>query len=152
MENGKEVIISVVGNQNSTGEGTPLELVTEGTFYKEENSFMATYKETKITGMEGTTTTVTISPERVILTRAGSVNSQMIFEKGQKHVSYYDTVHGAFTIGVFTNAIKVNMNEHGGELKIDYHLEIDNADAGTNDFNMIIREVGTDGREFDKEY
>jgi len=146
MKNDKEVIISVVGNQNSTGEGTQLELVTEGTFCKEENSYMATYKETQITGMDGTITTVEISPEKVVLTRAGSVNSQMIFEKGQKHVSYYDTVQGAFTIGVFTNEIKIRMNEHGGELKIDYHLEIDNADAGTSDFHMIIREVGADER------
>lgn len=144
MKDNKEVIISVVGSHNSNNEKTPLELITEGKYYKENNEFMAVYNETQITGMEGTVTTVAISPDKVVLTRAGSVNSQMIFEKGQKHVSYYDTIHGAFTIAVFTNEMMVNINEHGGELKIDYHLEIDNADAGINDFQMLIREVDTD--------
>ncbi|MGE5328855.1 MAG: DUF1934 domain-containing protein [Deltaproteobacteria bacterium] len=145
MKKEKEVIISVVGTQTgSNGEGNPIELVTEGKFYNEGNGYTAVYKETRITGMDGTVTTVAISPEIVILTREGSVNSQLIFEKGQRHVSHYDTAHGAFTIGVFTNTMFINVNEHGGELKIDYHLEIDNADAGTNDFHMIIREVDSD--------
>jgi len=145
MKEDKEVIISVIGNQTgSTGEGTPLELVTEGKYYKEESGYKAVYKETKITGMDGTVTTVAISPQKVVLTRAGSVNSQLIFEKGQRHVSHYDTIHGAFTIGVFTNTMRINVDEHGGELRIDYHLEVDNADAGMNDFHMIIREVGNE--------
>ncbi|MGE5473253.1 MAG: DUF1934 domain-containing protein [Ignavibacteriales bacterium] len=141
MNKDKEVIISVVGQTGADGDGSPIELITEGKFFEEDKGYRAVYKETKITGMEGTTTTVAISSEKVVLTRAGSVNSQLIFERGQKHVSHYDTIHGAFTIGVFTNAMYINVNEHGGELKIDYHLEIDNADAGNSDFHMIIREV-----------
>ena len=147
MSDDREVIISVVGNQtDSNGGGVPLELVTEGKFYREESGYMAVYKETEITGMDGTVTTVAISPEKVVLTRVGSVNSQLIFENGQRHVSHYDTIHGAFTIGVFTHAMFIKVNEHGGEIKIEYHLEIDNADAGTSDFHMIIREVGNDER------
>lgn len=142
MKNDKEVIISVVGTQaGSYGEGNPLELVTEGKFLKEESGYSAVYKETEITGMDGTITTVSISPRKVVITRAGSVNSQLIFEKGKRHVCHYDTIHGAFTIGIFTNAMYINVDEHGGELKIDYHIEVDNADAGSSDFHMIIREV-----------
>lgn len=139
----KDVIISVKGTQNnSQGDPNLLELVTEGKYYKDGRDFYLVYKETEITGMSGTTTTVKISPGTVVLSRMGTVNSQLIFEQGQKHVSYYDTVNGAFTIGVFTNLMNINVNEHGGELMVDYSLEVDSMKSGENDFHIIIREVG----------
>ncbi len=138
----RNVIILVKGTQNNgSGEPNLLELVTEGKYYKKEDSFYVVYKETEITGMSGTTTTVSISPRKVTLTRSGSVNSQLIFEQGHKHVSYYDTVSGAFTIGVLTNFMDIKVDEHGGELMVDYSLEIDSSRTGDNDFYMSIREV-----------
>ena len=138
----KDVIISVKGTQGTkSGEPVLLELVTEGKYYQEEGEFVVVYEETEITGMSGTTTTVSISPSRVILTRTGSVNSQLIFEEGQRHVSYYDTAQGAFTIGVLTNFIDVSVNDFGGELMVDYQLEVDNENTGANDFYMKIREA-----------
>lgn len=138
----RNVIILVKGTQNnSSGEPNLLELVTEGKYYKKGDSFYVVYKETEITGMSGTTTTVSISPSKVTLTRSGSVNSQLIFEQGHKHVSYYDTVHGAFTVGVMTNFMDIKVDEHGGELMVDYSLEIDSSRTGDNDFYMSIREV-----------
>ncbi len=117
-------------------------LVTEGKYYKKDNAYYITYKESEVTGMEGTTTTVKVSDGRITLMRFGSVNSQFIFEQGQKHVSYYDTMHGAFTIGVFTNDMNINVNDSGGEIWVDYQLEVDNNKSGVNDFHMHIREAG----------
>jgi len=139
----KEVIISVKGTQNNgKGEPTLLELVTEGKYYKNDHEFEVTYNETEITGMVGTITTISISPQKVILTRMGAINSQLVFEQGHKHVSYYETVHGAFTVGVSTSSMEVKVDEHGGEIMVEYLLEIDNAITGDNDFFMSIREVG----------
>jgi uncharacterized beta-barrel protein YwiB (DUF1934 family) len=138
----KDVIISVKGTQGTkSGDPILLELVTEGKYYQEKDEFVVVYEETEITGMSGTTTSVSISPGKVILTRTGSVNSQLIFEEGQRHVSYYDTAHGAFTIGVLTNFMDVSINDFGGELMVDYQLEVDNESTGVNDFYMKIREA-----------
>lgn len=145
----KEVIISITGTQSlSGGENNLIELVTEGTYYKNEDRYYAIYAETEITGMEGTTTTVVIEPERVMLTRVGSVNSQLTFEKGHKHVSYYDTSGGAFTVGIFTKEIYIKIGDAGGEIKIDYQLEIDNEGIGKNDFHLTIREVNADEESY----
>lgn len=136
----KNVIITIRGTQsNNDGEPTNLELVTEGRYYKKKDGFEVIYKETEITGMEGTTTSVRVYPDRVVLNRTGSVNSQLIFEKGHKHVSYYETLGGAFSIGVFTNSVLVNNNNEGIEIKVDYFLDVDNAKTGENDFYMVVR-------------
>ncbi|OPZ92371.1 MAG: putative beta-barrel protein YwiB [Firmicutes bacterium ADurb.Bin419] len=139
----KNVIISVKGIQTSSGKDTnTLELVTEGRYYKKGNTYYVTYKESEVTGMDGTTTTLKIANGIVTLMRFGSVNTQFIFEKGQKHVSYYDTQYGTFTVGVMTNAVTVDVDDEGGEIRVDYHLEIDNNKQGGNDFHMFIREAG----------
>ncbi|MCR4435321.1 MAG: DUF1934 domain-containing protein [Clostridiales bacterium] len=147
----KNVIISVRGTQAlDNNDLHRLELVTEGKYYKKGGAYYVTYKESEVTGMEGTTTTLKIIGGTVTLMRFGAVNSHFIFERGQKHFSYYDTSFGTFTIGVFANEVRINVNDDGGEIWVDYELEIDNNKSGVNDFYMFIREAGHFHGEHDR--
>jgi uncharacterized beta-barrel protein YwiB (DUF1934 family) len=138
----KNVIISVKGTQASHNQvENILELVTEGKYYKKDEAYFLTYDESEVTGMSGTTTTLKVLDGIVTLIRMGSVNSQFVFQQGQKHVSYYDTEFGAFTIGVTANEVDVKIDDSGGEIKIGYKLEIDNNGTGENDFCLSIREA-----------
>lgn len=138
----KDVIISIKGMQTSDNlEESKMELITEGKYYKKGESVYVTYKESEVTGMEGTTTTIKIKGDMVTLMRFGTVNSQFVFERGQKHLSYYDTQYGSFTIGVFTNNMEIDLQEFGGEIRVGYQLDIDNSSTGYNDFRMTIREA-----------
>lgn len=139
----KNVIISVKGTQSTNNQANIImELVTEGKYYKKDEAYFITYDESEVTGMNGTTTTLMVTDDVVTLVRAGSVNSQFVFQQGQKHISYYDTEYGAFTVGVTANEVDVRIDDNGGEIRIDYQLEIDNNETGENDFWMSIREVG----------
>lgn len=146
----KSVIISVVGNQNTGhGDSNVLELVTEGKYYKEGNLYYIKYNESEVTGLEGTTTTIKVDDNVVTLMREGLVNSQFVFQKGRKHISYYDTDYGAFVIGVFANNVDIKMDDSGGEISIGYQIDIDNNKTGYNDFYMSVREAGSSN---DKSY
>lgn len=146
----KNVIISVKGTQTAENkDANKLELVTEGKYYKKDSTYYVSYKESNLTGMEGTTTTLKISTDgKVTLMRFGSVNSQFVFEKGQRHMSYYDTTMGTFTVSVFTNQVNVNVDDSGGEVRVDYRLEVDDSKPGFNDFHMMIREIPGSDEEF----
>jgi uncharacterized beta-barrel protein YwiB (DUF1934 family) len=49
----------------------------------------------------------------------------------------------------YANEVDVRVDDEGGEIKVDYRMEIDNNKAGENDFHMFIREVGrTDDKLF----
>jgi uncharacterized beta-barrel protein YwiB (DUF1934 family) len=138
----KDVIISVTGNSNSQGnENYRLELVTEGKYYKQGDAYYVTYDESEVTGMKGTTTTLEVSGSTVTLVRSGSVNSHFVFEKGQKHISYYDTKYGAFTVGVTASNVFIDIDDNGGSILVDYTVEIDNNNTGRSDFCMWIREA-----------
>lgn len=147
----KNVIISVKGKQNHGGEESSIELVTEGKYYKKGMNYFVTYKETEITGMEGTTTTLKIEDNKVTLMRFGENNSQLIFEKGQKHVCYYETPYGAFTVGVLSNQVDIDVDDFGGEIAVGYELEIDNAAIGINDFYLQIREASLTNDKHNRE-
>ena len=119
----KKAIISVVSKQTGSDESA-IEVVTQGEFYKEEDSYIAIYDETELSGMEGTKTTLKISPNNFLLTRIGTTNAEMRFKKGTNEISMYDTPYGMLEIKLETKDLKVDLNDNGGEVEIRYNLSI----------------------------
>ena len=114
----KPVIISIRGVQSlEPGEEDVMELVTQGVLRQEEGEgFSLSYLESELTGLEGTTTTFRIAPDRITLRREGTLNSEMIFQEGQKHVSLYETPYGGLMLGVNTHRAKADLGTAGGRL------------------------------------
>ena len=117
------------------------ELTTEGTLELTEKGLLLTYQETALTGMEGTTTTFEVSGPQVILRRVGSVNSQMVFQEGRRHMSMYNTPYGAIEIGINTSHLMTDLHDRGGDIEIDYAIEVDHAMAGRNIFQINVKEA-----------
>jgi uncharacterized beta-barrel protein YwiB (DUF1934 family) len=138
----KSVIISIKGKQSFEGtDDDTVELVTEGLLAKEgEGEYTLSYQESEITGLEGTLTTFQVEQGRVTLLRVGEVNSQMVFEEGRRHLSMYETPYGALSIGVNTRKMRSSLGDTGGEITIDYALEIDHSVAGLNFFQIHVKE------------
>ena len=139
------VIISIKGKQ-LYAESAPdeMELVTAGTLKCDgRGGCTVSYQETELTGLEGTTTRLHIKDGQVTLLREGSINSQMVFEEGRRHLSMYETPYGALSLGVNTRRMRSTLSEAGGDLEIDYAIEIDNLIAGQNLFRMNVRKQPT---------
>lgn len=140
----KNVIISVTGKGGALqDQPESMELITEGEYIKDGREYYVQYDESVVTGMEGTKTVLHVDNNKVTLTRSGKVNSQFVFEQGQNHLSHYDIREGAFTIGVFTEYMKVDINDQGGSIKVGYHIRIDDRQYIQNDFNLSVREIGS---------
>lgn len=138
----KEVIISIKGMQKyENAEPDTIELVTGGRLERDGESFTLSYQESAVTGMDGTLTTFQIEPERVTLLRVGEYTSQMVFQEGRRHMSMYNTPYGAMTIGVNTRHLLAELDDKGGDIEIDYAIEIDHAIAGRNIFQIKVKEA-----------
>lgn len=134
------VIISIKGSQTNGKASDEMELVTEGKLVRRgEDSYTISYEESEMTGLEGTTTVLHIDGPRVTLLREGTFNSQMVFEEGCRHLSMYETPYGSLSVGIDTRRMKNTVDESGGDLEIDYAIEIDNLLAGRNLFKMSVR-------------
>lgn len=140
----KEVIISIKGIQDPGLEvaagGDPIELITGGQYSHRGNETIFSYMETEMTGMEGTKTTFSVKPDMVILTREGTTSSKMVFEQGKKHVFLYETPYGATSMGVDTHRIRTGIDDVGGDIEIEYTLDVDNRVVSQNSFLINIRE------------
>ena len=137
----ENVIISIKGKQ-LYAESSPdeIELVTAGTLKRDSRGgFTVSYQESELTGLEGTTTKLHINGGKVTLLREGNINSQMVFEEGRRHLSMYETPYGELSIGVNTRRMRSTLGEAGGDLEIDYAIEIDNLLAGQNLFRMNVK-------------
>ena len=141
MEN--NVIISIQGKQSfEDQEPEVIELVTEGRLSRDgEDGYTLSYQESELTGLEGTLTTFQVEPDRVTLLRVGEFNSQMVFQEGRRHLAMYNTPYGSMTIGVNTRHLQADLTECGGDIEIDYAIEIDHTVAGRNVFQIKIKEA-----------
>ena len=139
----KDVVISIKGMQKYEGNdpGT-VELVTAGRLMKDKAGYTLSYQESEITGLEGTLTTIQVEGEQVTLMRMGEFNSQMVFQEGRRHLSMYNTPYGAMSVGVNTRHLLADLSDKGGDIEIDYAIEIDHAVAGENTFRIDVREKG----------
>ena len=134
------VIISIKGSQIYEGrEPDVTALVTSGTLWEDDGGYTISYMETELTGLEGTTTQLRVEGPRVTLLREGSVNSQMIFEVGRKHLSMYETPYGSLAIGIDTRRMKNTLDASGGDLEIDYAIEVDNLLAGKSLLQLSVK-------------
>ncbi|MHC6181287.1 YwiB family protein [Clostridium sp. JNZ X4-2] len=130
----KKAVISVSSKQS--GDDEVIEVVTPGDFYKKNDSYYAVYKETQLSGMEGTTTTLKIKNNKFSLIRMGSTNANMDFNKNQKSMSMYKTPYGIIELKIRTNEMDININEYGGDVIIDYSMSL--AGQATQDTQLRI--------------
>ena len=137
----KDVVISIKGIQKyEDTDPDVIELVTAGRLTRVGESYTLSYQESELTGLEGTLTTIQVEGEQVTLMRAGEVNYQMVFQEGRRHLSMYNTPYGAMAIGVNTRHLLADLTDQGGDIEIDYAIEIDHALAGRNVFQIKVSE------------
>ena len=140
----KQVLIFVRGEQfYDDMEPDTTELMTEGVMtIADDGAISLTYEETELTGMEGTTTRFSIRDDTVVLARTGMVNSQLVFQRGKRNSSLYETPWGMMQVDVFTTSLAHRLDGRGGILEIKFNISVDHQVAGENQFKIRVRESG----------
>ena len=117
-----------------------MEFSTEGDMYKEKNISCLTYKESEVSGMEGTTTTVKVEGGKISVIRLGSVNSLMEFEEGKRNVTLYSTPYGDIAMGIFTKGVNIAYNDRKDpvNVKVDYAIEVEGMTNTENTLDIKI--------------
>ena len=134
------VVLSIRGSQRyEDQEPEVIELVTEGTMEFRSGGWDITYEESELTGLEGVTTTFRVEPGKVILTRIGKLNSQMIFQEGVEHDSLYQMAFGALLLTVKATFVFFDIVSDGGVIDLSYNINIENTQAGIIDYHLDIR-------------
>ena len=134
------VVLSLRGRQSYLDqEPEVIELVTEGILQQRDGGWDLTYEESDLTGLQGVTTNFRIEPGKIVLTRTGKLDSQMVFQEGQTHDSLYQMEFGALMITVRGKKVAYDLTEEGGVVDMAYGIEIEQSAAGEIDYHLEIR-------------
>lgn len=139
----KKVVIYLNSAQVYGGDAPSYtELVTEGTLsVAGDGEIVLSYNETELTGMEGTVTRFRIRDGLVILERAGTVNSQMLFQKGNPCCTLYETPWGTATVDITTSYFDCRIGERGGFMKLRYAVSIEGQFIGETTVHIRVKET-----------
>ena len=134
------VVLTIRGTQSyEDQEPDVIELTTEGTMEFRDGGWDISYEETELTGLAGVTTTFRVEPDKVTLSRTGSLRSQMVFQKGVVHESLYQMEFGALLIRVCAQHMFFDIVPDGGMIDLVYSIDIENTGMGLVDYHLDIR-------------
>lgn len=136
----KKAIISVFSGENENNK-EPISVTTPGEFYERNNCYYAVYKETEISGMKGTTTTLKIKPDKFSMIRTGTTSTKMEFEKNKQTFSMYNTPYGTLELEINTKDLQVSVDDSGGKVHVQYELSISRQDRQLTDLEVEIRVI-----------
>lgn len=136
----KDVILKIKGRQMPAGEEEDIvELITEGKVYDKDNAKYLVYEESELSGMKGCTTTLKITDDKIEMRRFGNATSQLVFEKGKRHVSNYSTPYGNFRMEILTKKLECSLNqEKKGTISLEYRMSLQGLSEGTNKLDIEI--------------
>ena len=117
-----------------------LDFTTDGLYTYDGELGCLSYLETEVTGMEGTRTSVIVMPDQVVVDRDGLITSRMIFKEREKSSFLYNTPYGTATMNISTRRISHSLDEHGGNVEIDYVVDMEHAVVTRNQFRLNITE------------
>ncbi|MDD3430310.1 MAG: DUF1934 domain-containing protein [Oscillospiraceae bacterium] len=138
----EDYMIKIAGIQQQDGEESKISLTTKGSFVQRGNSFFITYNETETTGFKDCVTTVKVTgPNKISMLRYGPAPSQLVVERGQRHVCHYETGYGAVSLGVSADEISTNLTEKGGEVHFSYLLDMNTNSISRNIVNITVKPI-----------
>lgn len=129
--------MKLVSSQSDGDKKESTELLSRAIYEKTISGYKLTYDESEATGYEGSTTTIELfEGKKVVMSRTGSVSSNLIVELGTKHHCVYGTPYGDFMVGVNAKSIDSELDEKGGKLDFKYVIDVNSSYVG--DFDVYI--------------
>lgn len=141
----RKVIVTVIGTQtDAAGEENRMEFVTVGSRQDKNGISYITYRESEVTGLEGTTTLLKLYPDYFSVVRMGAVEHKQEYRMGRPCPSVYITPYGRLEMTILTRRLEM-MTDGGGEsITAGYDLTIDGRWQSYNTLAVSIREERLD--------
>ncbi len=137
----KDIMIKITGKQYSGSDEDKVEFITAGTLCTEGDSTCISYEETPISGLEGFTTSLVISPGKVKMSRKSDAvpETVMEFEKGRHYNGIYATPYGNISMELLTNDVAGFVDADAkGKLSIDYDISLKGLMGSRNTLDIEI--------------
>lgn len=138
---GDTVQIQMKGTQIYVdGDGTVEENKSKATgeAYYKNDMWYVTFTEQDEEGKE-TKSLLKVAEDKVELTRKGQVSTKLVFEKGKKYSTTYDTPFGSMLLSVETSVFRILKSEKNIHVVLEYETALEDKKIADNTMSIVIR-------------
>ena len=127
----RKVLLTVTGVTSDFGEtDAGMRLVTTGTLTGEKGRW-------KLRCEESLMDTPFFVPSAITMAREGSWGTNMVFQRGRRFETSYNTPFGACGMGIFPTQVNYSVDDSGeGEIALRYQLDIQGQFSSVNDLRI----------------
>jgi len=125
----KDVLLKISGLQftadyDESSEPEPVEIIAPGEYYYKNGKHYIMYDEF-MEGFDSVTKNVLkLKEDSLEITKKGSSNVHMVFEKHKKNMTCYTTPFGSLMMGIDAKSISIEESEEQINAKIKYALDV----------------------------
>ena len=140
----KDITIKIVGRRYAEGElEDEMEFVSDAKMYERAGARYLLYDESEFSGFPGCKTSLKLTDSSIRMKRIGGeekgFGTDLIFEKGKRFTSIYETPYGSFDMEVLTTDIRSNLDDEGyGRIVLGYDVSLQGMDEGRNEIDIEI--------------
>ena len=132
----KDVVVKITGKTLSSipkppddSVDEPIEFITEGKMMSRGNITQISYEETQLSGTEGCTTSITLTPNKMKMKRFGGdlpEETVMEFEKGKRYNGRYETPYGPIDMEILTSKVSdlMQIDDDSKKCSIEYAISL----------------------------
>ena len=141
----RDIFISIRGlhqMQDGDGPGEDIELVSPGHYYERNGTHYISYEEHlgEETEQAPALATVKVEGDCVCVHHGGAFGGQMRFEAGRRNSMFYQTPFGVLEMGVTTQSLQMNLQEHNWQIDVNYSLDINNHFSGDHEVHISVQD------------
>lgn len=131
-----DVTVNIRSVREMDGERESFDTAAPGELCREGETLRLTYHP------EGGTAVLTARPGCVVLRRQGEVSSKMVFRPGRRCLGDYATAYGSMDMAVTTRRVDDRLADDGGELILEYDLELGGGSLGSHTVRIQVQTKG----------
>ncbi len=137
----EDYMISIIGQQMVNDQEDEVALTAFGEYKRDGDKAVVSYYEyddndpniKKLVEIE-------VEPNKMIMTKKGEfAPSQLILEKGKRHLCYYATDLGNFMMGINTDSLDVEMHKDNMQASASYTIDVNSNVVSSNKLTFGLR-------------
>lgn len=117
------------------------EMITTGGWYQKMGKDYIVYVDRELVENVETHTRVTIDGDQVSIIRKGGNDTHLVFQKGVRHMSPYQTPFGFLEMISYTHDLQLSSTDTSLDLSVTYSLELNGTDMGKNIFHIVVERL-----------
>lgn len=117
----------------------PVQFITTGILSQSNGRTLLSYIEhSDNTDQNEPDTFITLefSKGTVTMKRNGPFSNEMIFSKGKRFESYYNTPYGDMKMAVYSISVNYTIDKHEGQMDLKYQLDLQGNYASNNELHL----------------